>query len=163
MLCLSDFDYHLPKQLIAQSPATPRDSNRLKERQKIVFTEKLSARVVNGELKFNVDNAELMSRLQKIGHTPLPPYIEAPRGVDSEKKTRRRYHDVDFVVLVQTYDRRGGQGLGGVGGLDHDAEVVDGGQAVEQKFAGFAEMMEIGPGVGFAGITITAIIDGILI
>ena len=158
---LSDFDYHLPKQLIAQSPAVTRDSSRLmvvnrktgeishdyfynllkylspddllvfndtkvfparlfghkptggkvevlllrpgwqfishpgiKDGQKIVFTEKLSARVVNGELKFNVDNAELMQLLDEIGHTPLPPYIEAPRGVDSEKKTRRRYQTV---------------------------------------------------------------------
>ena len=62
--------------------------------QEIVFTEKLWARVVGSELKFNVNNAELMRQLNEIGYTPLPPYIEAPRGVDSEKKTRRRYQTV---------------------------------------------------------------------
>lgn len=158
---LSDFDYHLPKQLIAQNPAARRDLSRLmvvnrktgeilhdrffnlpkylkptdllvfndtkvfparlfghkstggkvevlllrpgwkfishpglKDGQQIVFTEKLLARVANGELKFNVDNSELMRQLNKIGHTPLPPYIEAPRGVEGEKKTRRRYQTV---------------------------------------------------------------------
>ena len=87
---------------------------------------------MKGELKFDVDNAELVGQLDEIGHTPLPPYIEAPRGVDSEKKTRRRYHDVDFVVLVQTYDRRGGQGLGGVCGLEHDAQIVDRGKTIKE-------------------------------
>lgn len=158
---LSDFDYVLPKELIAQSPAETRDSSRLmvvnrktgetwhdhfynlpkylkptdllvfndtkvfparlfgykptggkvevlllrpgwkfishpglKNGQQIVFTERLSARVVDGELKFNVDNAELMRLLDEIGHTPLPTYIAAPRGVESEKKTRRRYQTI---------------------------------------------------------------------
>jgi len=40
--------------------------------------------------------------------------------------------DVDFVVLVQTYDRRGGQGLGGVCGLEHDAQIVDRGKTIKE-------------------------------
>ena len=40
---------------------------------------------------------------------------------------------------------------------------MDAGQTVEEKLAGFTEMVEVGPGVGLAGGTIAAIVDGFFV
>ena len=42
--------------------------------------------------------------------------------------------------------------LGRIGerGFDHDAEIVDGGEAVIQELAIFKQVMEVGAGVGSA-------------
>ena len=47
--------------------------------------------------------------------------------------------------------------------MEHDAEVVDGSETVEEEFAGFTEMMEIGPGVILASIAVTVVGNWLLV
>lgn len=154
---LSDFDYVLPKELIAQVPSEKRDHSRLMiidrknqkishdyfynlkkylsdddllvfnqtkvfparlygtkeilllsrngdswsfigknigKTQKIYFDSGLIGEIENGLIRFNSNNIELMAILNKIGHTPLPPYIRSQELGASQKETRKRYQTV---------------------------------------------------------------------
>lgn len=157
----SDFDFNLPEELIAQTPAEPRDHSRLmvvnradgsithdhfynllkylkpddllvfnetkvfparlfghkksggkvevlllnlvtgefishpglKDTQEVVFDAELSAVVENNRLKFNINNDQLKHKIDSIGHTPLPPYID-PKLYPESPKLRQRYQTV---------------------------------------------------------------------
>lgn len=158
---LSDFDYELPEELIAQTPVEPRDHSRLmvvnradgsiihdhfynllkylnpddllvfnetkvfparlfghkptggkveilllnmvtgeyishpglREGQEVVFDSDFRAVVQNARLKFNLDYDQLKDKIDSIGHTPLPPYIDAS-GFTENTKLRQRYQTV---------------------------------------------------------------------
>ncbi len=65
--------------------------------QKIIFSKDLSAEVVRKlddgevELAFSKSGADLLSHIDKIGKTPLPPYIHSDR---TEKDLREKYQTV---------------------------------------------------------------------
>lgn len=69
----------------------------LRQGQKISFDENLNCKVeIKSEageikLKFNLSGTALLTALDKIGHTPLPPYIKS--DVD-EKKLREQYQTI---------------------------------------------------------------------
>jgi len=160
---LGEFDYQLPKELIAQEPVRPRDRSRLmivnrlartiehdyfynlpkylrrddllvfndtkvfparlvgkKESggrveillltsegggwrfigknigraKRVIFGNGLEGEIVRpGVIKFNVDSNRLTVLIDRIGYTPVPPYIH-PRGAWPEPKLRRMYQTV---------------------------------------------------------------------
>lgn len=158
---LTDFDFQLPQELIAQSPVEPRDHSRLmvvdrstqtikhdhffnlpdylkandllvfnetkvfparlyghkssggkvevlllnivtgeyishpglREGQEVHFDSQIRATVQNSCLIFNIDSDQLANKLNDIGHTPLPPYID-PSGHPESPKLRQRYQTV---------------------------------------------------------------------
>jgi S-adenosylmethionine:tRNA ribosyltransferase-isomerase len=65
----------------------------LKEGQEVVFDDTFRAVVQNERLKFNVDYDQLKVKINEIGHTPLPPYIDASVFVENTN-LRRRYQTV---------------------------------------------------------------------
>ncbi len=65
----------------------------LKEGQEVVFDDTFRAVVQNERLKFNVDYDQLQVKIDEIGHTPLPPYIDASAFVENTN-LRRRYQTV---------------------------------------------------------------------
>lgn len=65
----------------------------LKNTQTVIFDEDLIAIVENDRLKFNIDSDQLKAKIDKIGHTPLPPYIDASRFRENAK-LRQRYQTV---------------------------------------------------------------------
>src|SRR5438876_381786 len=76
-LTLSDFDFDLPRELIAQHPAAERSSSRL----------------LDGTADVPVDRIfrdEPLALLERFGHVPLPPYITHADSADDE----RRYQTV---------------------------------------------------------------------
>lgn len=173
---LSDFNYNLPKNLIAQKPISPRDHSRLlvlnrendkiihdrfynlenylekgdiivlnnsrvipariygrketggrlelllsrpknreegiwecilkiknpKIGQKLQFKENLSGKIIKNlgegifEIKFNTTNRGLRRILEKIGDTPLPPYVKAQehKNIKAKKEIRNKYQTV---------------------------------------------------------------------
>ena len=62
--------------------------------KKIIFDGGLVGDIQNGQIIFNCNNAELMGRLDNIGHTPLPPYIRSQDAGRRTQNTRRRYQTV---------------------------------------------------------------------
>ena len=184
---VSDFDFELPKDLIAQTPVSPRNHSRLmivdrkskeikhdyffninkyvsqddlfvfnntkviparlignKETggrieilllkhlretdewevlgrnigraQKVFFSKQLFARVVEvNKIKFNLDYLNLLSEIEKIGITPLPPYIGKNGVVD----------DVDIKNKYQTvYAKEPGSAAAPTAGLHFTEEMM---------------------------------------
>lgn len=65
----------------------------LREGQEVIFDEGLLGKGSGGRIKFSLSGAVLMRKINEIGYTPLPPYIDVgERGRDA--KTRRRYQTV---------------------------------------------------------------------
>ena len=71
---------------------------RLTLNQKLLFGHNLTGQVVKSnkisgeiEIKFNQKHATFLQTLDKIGHTPLPPYISSK---ESESKIRKEYQTV---------------------------------------------------------------------
>lgn len=62
----------------------------LREGQEIVFDKGLTAKVINNKLIFNID---VISIINDIGYTPLPPYID-PNVIGDEPKIRQMYQTV---------------------------------------------------------------------
>ena len=62
-----------------------------KDSQKLIFSDNLSATVLGGEIKFSLSGTELLSALDALGKTPLPPYIHS---TESEEKLREQYQTV---------------------------------------------------------------------
>ena len=71
---------------------------RLTVGQNLIFGHKLEAQVLTSdkntgqiEIRFNQSHQQFLQTLDKIGHTPLPPYISSK---DSEKEIRKEYQTV---------------------------------------------------------------------
>ncbi len=69
----------------------------LKPGQEIVFSKSLTGLITNRnedgsvQIQFNQQNTSLLNQIDRLGHTPLPPYISSPL---SEKEARSRYQTV---------------------------------------------------------------------
>src|SRR3989338_5744131 len=126
---LSQLDYHLNKEFIAQFPASPRDHSRLLEidRRKglishqhfyelpnllnpndvLVFNQSkvLPARLIGNrksyikEVKFSSSDQKFRKKIKDLGQTPLPPYIKTPKP---EKILKKEYKTVYAKVLVSS-------------------------------------------------------------
>lgn len=64
---------------------------KIRDNQKLTFSNELSAIITKGKTVFNKTGPELLVTLDELGNTPLPPYIHSR---ESEQKLREQYQTV---------------------------------------------------------------------
>lgn len=64
---------------------------KIRNGQKLTFSESLSATISQGKIIFDKTGPELLSALDELGNTPLPPYIHSR---ESEQNLREQYQTV---------------------------------------------------------------------
>jgi S-adenosylmethionine:tRNA ribosyltransferase-isomerase len=65
--------------------------------RRVIFDEGLVGEIENNKIIFNVSNSELMRLINKIGYTPLPPYINVQclmHNAQETRKVREQYQTV---------------------------------------------------------------------
>jgi len=87
---------------------------KIKDDQKLIFSDNLSATISTGEIKFNQSGTDLLSTLDDLGKTPLPPYIHS---IESEKKLREQYQTV--------YAKEKGSAAAPTAGLHFTPELLE--------------------------------------
>jgi S-adenosylmethionine:tRNA ribosyltransferase-isomerase len=76
---------------------------RVKAGTKIILSKRMEAEIVEviGEglslVKFNLTGKEFMKEVEKIGHIPLPPYIEKRRGAEKELKSDKKNYQTVYA------------------------------------------------------------------
>src|SRR5437588_408897 len=81
---ISDFDYELPEELIAQHPLARRDASRM------LVVERGGGRVVRFEAEGDFD-----ALVEEFGQVPLPPYIKrGGEDLAAREEDRERYQTV---------------------------------------------------------------------
>jgi S-adenosylmethionine:tRNA ribosyltransferase-isomerase len=93
---------------------------KVKLSQKLIFAKDLSAEVLkklpDGELElgFSLSGAELLEKIDKIGKTPLPPYIHSQKN---ETELRQKYQTI--------YAKYSGSAAAPTAGLHFTPELLD--------------------------------------
>ncbi|MBM3512179.1 MAG: tRNA preQ1(34) S-adenosylmethionine ribosyltransferase-isomerase QueA [Alphaproteobacteria bacterium] len=88
--------------------AFARPAKRLKPDQTVTFSEDLSARVVGKtddgliELEFRVHGPAFMAMIERIGHVPLPPYIDRPDDARDRTDYQTAYAVHDGAIAAPT-------------------------------------------------------------
>src|SRR5438876_352250 len=84
-MLVSEFDFKLPQQLIAQEPLSDRAASRL------LHLMRRSGEFVERTLRFEATaGGDFFSIVERLGHIPLPPYIDRP----DTPQDRERYQTV---------------------------------------------------------------------
>ena len=87
---------------------------KIKDNQKLTFSNNLSATINQGVINFNLSGPGLLSILDDLGKTPLPPYIHS---TESEEKLREQYQTI--------YARERGSAAAPTAGVHFTPELLE--------------------------------------